>query len=271
MKRFLTLVLVLLVSVAVALPEEHEVPGPATNSPPSLWSYRVSELVMSKYFGTIFGGTFYPGPMSFGDFAASHKDRYGQLTFDVSIGQKLDRLDKSNADGGNEYDFTVDHTLKLGPFNIDAGACYLAVHKLQLLRDDFFEEFGRVDYPIKLNDKAMLVDVYAEAFHYHVLAGGLRNKGFITYGGIIRDQSLGFRWLGNDAMLEFEYRMCGNAGVLGSKEGIEYHRFSVMAPFHWGKWTVAPTGYFQTPGGLARTYVHSKSEAFGTIAVSHSF
>jgi hypothetical protein len=53
--------------------------------------------------------------MSWTDLVASREDKLGALTFDLSIGQKLDRINQFNRDGGNEYDFTIDHSFTLKP------------------------------------------------------------------------------------------------------------------------------------------------------------
>lgn len=96
---------------------------------------------MSKYYGTIFGGTFYNGPMSFSDVTAVRNNRFGQFLFNVAIGQKLDRLDTYNEDGGNEYDIGLNQTFKFGnkkfPVLADFGVTYLAVYDLRELKDDF--------------------------------------------------------------------------------------------------------------------------------------
>ncbi len=267
---------------AVTLPfgmhaEEHTDPGAVTNNVPSKWGYSMSTLLMSEYYGTIFGGIFYNGPMSFTDFVASHQDSAGFLSFDLSVGQKLDRLNRYNADGGNEYDFTVDHTLTLGskPWQVlaDVGVCYLAVYDLGKIKDDVFEEFVLLKFPLLPNAAGNpLVVPYAEAFHYNDCVDGFHNRGWWTYGGLYRDQSLGCKLFGNELKLNVDFRVGASAGAYGSKTGIEYYRIAFALPISKGKWTISPSLILQMPGGPNRSYVHDdESNVFGTLLIKRSF
>jgi hypothetical protein len=256
--------------------EEHQTPGAATNNPPSPWGFSVSELLMSKYYGTIFGGTFYPGPMSFTDFIASRKNAAGVMTFDLSIGQKLDRLDTYNHDGGNEYDFTVDQTFRFGskryPVLVDAGVCYLILFDLKKIGDDALEEFVRIDLPIRADlPDGPLLQPYAEAFHYHMVGDGLRNEGWWTYGGVFRNQKLGCTAFGKELVLNADFRVGASAGAYGSRAGIEYYRLALTLPFHLNEhWTVTPSVTGQLRASAQQTYV-KKNEVFGTLQIVRSF
>ena len=285
MKKILVSLTAVALAVMSVCAEEHELPGVATNQAPyRLWGYSFSQWIGSKYFGTIFGGTFYPGPMTFTDGAASRQNHFGSfigsqggaLTFDLSIGQKLDRLNQYNRDGGNEYDMTIDQTFKFGTnsFQVlaDAGVCYLAIHDLNRSTDDAFEEFVRLDFPVMANRPGgPICQFYTEAFHYHKVGNGLQNEGWITYHGIIRNQGLGLKLFGQELVLVIDYRIGVNAGVYGSRAGVEYHRLGFTAPYNLGKgWPIALSGVLQTPGAPDRTYVH-KSEIFGTSFLKYSF
>ena len=163
-----------------------------TNAPVNNWSYGAGTILMSRYYGTIFGGTFYEGPMSFTDFEAIHKNQFGNFTMVALVGQKLDRLNKFNRDGGNEYDVGVDQTFALGskayPVLVDVGAMYLAVHDLRLIQNDDFDETIRLDFPIRADlADGPLFQPYVQAFHYHTIGDGFQNKGWIGYVGLIRN------------------------------------------------------------------------------------
>ncbi len=266
--------------------EDHKSPGAATGiganattnnavAAEESWHYAISEILMSKYYGTIFGGTFYPGPMSFGDVSASHKSLSGSVTFDLAIGQKLDRIDQFNRDGGNEYDLTIDQTLRFGskayPILVDLSLCYLALKDLKDASNDAFDESVRFDFPIRADlPSGPIIQPYFQVYHYHMVGDGLRNEGWIGYCGLIRDQHLGAKLFGSDLILNLDYRMGVNGGVYGSRSGIEYHRLAVSLPIHWKKWTFVPSIIGQTPGGSERTYVH-KSEVFGTLFIRRDF
>ncbi len=268
MKTFLVSIFLTLTSLIVA--EERSVTAVTANP----WQYGVSELAMSKYYGSIFGGTFYPGPMSFTDLSASRQNRFGSLTLDLSLGQKLDRLDAYNRDGGNEYDFTVDQTFRFGskshPVLIDAGLCYLTVHDLRKMSDDAFEEFVRLDFPIGADrTDGPIFEPYVEIFHYQKV-GGFLDNGWFMYGGAFRDQKLGCRLLGKELVLNIDYRMGVSAGGFSSKSGIEYHRLTLSLPIQGKKWTVVPSLIAQVRGGEHQTFVH-KNEVFETIQFKRAF
>jgi hypothetical protein len=271
------LALAIMLSPSIIQAEEHQDPGVATNQPPSQWGYSLSELIQSEYYGTIFGGIFYAGPMSWTDLVASHHDKYGSLTFDLSIGQKLDRLDRYNGDGGNEYDFTIDHTLNIdiGSYQVkaDAGVCYLALYDLRDASNDAFEEFCRLDFPIGTNHcGGAFIQPYAEVFHYHEVGYGFHNKGWWTYGGAFRNQPLGITVFGNELNLNIDFRIGASAGAYSSKTGIEYYRLAFALPIVKGNWMVSPSIIFQIPGGSGRTFVHNdESNVFYTLFIKRSF
>ncbi|MBP6858777.1 MAG: hypothetical protein KBC33_03015 [Candidatus Pacebacteria bacterium] len=237
------------------------------------WSYNMSTILMSKYYGTIFGGTFYNGPMSFTDLVASRKNAFGNLTFDFSIGQKLDRLTTYNHDGGNEYDLTVDQTFKFGsekyPVLIDVGAVYLALYNLKDWGDDAFSEYLRVDFPIRGDLERPLFQPYAQVYHYHLI-NDFRDKGWIGYAGIIRSQDLGLKLFGNKLALDIDYRLGVSGGTYDSHKGIEYHRFSFSLPVKRGSWTLVPTIIAQFQGGPDQTFV-KKNEVFGSLFIKKEF
>jgi hypothetical protein len=85
-KKYLVILSLILGLTTSVVAEEHDIPGAPVIQAPNQWSYALSELLMSKYYGCIFGGTFYPGPMSFTDIMASRRDAFGSLTFDLSLG-----------------------------------------------------------------------------------------------------------------------------------------------------------------------------------------
>lgn len=245
-----------------------------TNSP---LSYNAGVILMSKYYGTIFGGTFYNGPMSFWDANAVYKNRFGDFTATIMAGQKLDRLNTYNVDGGTEYDAGFDQTFTFGgpkyPIKLDVGCLYLFVTDLGKTHDDFFDETIRIDFPIRADRKdGPLVQPYYQIFHYHYVGDGLKDGGWISYAGLIRDQKLGLHLFGNELKLRFDYRMGINLGVLGSKPGIEYHRWSLSLPITKGKWTFTPEVLAQIPGGRNQTWVTEKNENFyGNLSIRYNF
>ncbi len=284
------LIVALLLNIVVpAMAQTNTTPSgwapPTTNSSPKVFdngwapnppvlTFDVGTILMSKYYGTIFGGTFYDGPMSFTDIAMRWNNGLlkGGMIIDVSIGQKLDRLNKFNQDGGNEYDVSIDQTFKLGgpkyPVLVDIGVTYLALYDLTKLANDAISQTIRLDFPLRA-DRASgpILQPYIQAYHYNDV-GGLKDQGWIGYVGIIRDQPLGFKIFGNEAKLNIDYRMGVNGGVYGSERGVEYHRIALSLPVTWKKWTLVGSIIGQTPGAPGRTYVH-KDEIFGTLSVRH--
>lgn len=242
--------------------------------PESSWGYQIGTVFMSEYYGTIFGGVFYKGPMSFTDVVASYKDGLGTLTLDLSVGQKLSHMGEFNVDLGNEYDLTIGHSFGLGtakfPVQLYVGSTYLAVYDLENVADDFVSQTVRLDFPILADrESGPLFQPYAQIYHYNHI-GGFRNEGWIWYAGLIRDQKLGYKLFNSDLVLNIDYRMGLNAGVLNSHVGIEYHRLAFSLPVRIGKWTLTPQVLGQIPGGPDQTYVHKK-QIFGTFSVSRSF
>jgi hypothetical protein len=274
-KMMVLVTAILLLLPAVARAESHELPGPATNQVTQTWNFAVSEFLMSWYYGTFFGGTFYPGPMSFTDFIGSRKNSLGTFTVDFAIGQKLDRLNKFNRDGGNEYDLTLDQSLRFGseayPVKVDVGVCYLMLTPLEKFGNDAFDEFVRIDLPIQADRKdGPLFTPYAELFHYHRVSD-FSSDGWFWFAGVFRDQKLGFDIFKKPATLNIDYRMGASAGVYGSTVGVEYHRLSLGIPIRPGKgWTIVPTVIGQIPGGSHQTYV-TKNEVFATLLLRKDF
>lgn len=240
------------------------------------WQFSVGTVLMSTYYGTIFGGNFYDGPMSFTDFNAAKPNGLGVFNVNVAIGQKLNRITEFNMDGGNEYDLAVSQIFTFGPkafpMKLEVGLSYLAIYDLNLLKNDAFSETVRFDLPI-LADRANspIVQPYAQVYHYHDV-GGMRNQGWIGYVGLIRDQPLGFKLFEaeKNLVLNWDYRLGLNGGVYGSRAGVEYHRISVSLPVSYGKWTFTPSIIGQFPGGADQRYVKEK-EVFGTLSVRRGF
>lgn len=239
------------------------------------WSFSAGALFMSKYYGTIFGGTFYDGPMSFWDITGIRKNSLGNFIACVSIGQKLDRLNTFNRDGGTEYDFQVDQTFKLGtekfPVLVDVGATYLILTDIGHMADDALSETVRLDFPLFANHtNGPILQPYVQIYHYNTVGSGFRDEGFLGYFGLIRDQKLGFELFGNELKLNIDYRCGINFAVYHSHAGIEYHRLALSLPIKKGGWTITPSIIGQTPGGSGMTYV-SKNEVFGTLSIRYSF
>ncbi len=246
-----------------------------TNTNAPNWSYNAGTILMSKYYGTIFGGTFYDGPMSFTDVNAVRQNRFGNLTFSLMLGQKLDRLRNYNKDGGNEYDAGFDQSFTLGtkayPILVDVGVLYLAVYDLNKSHDDAFDETIRLDFPIRADlPGGPLFQPYVQAYHFHMVGDGLQEVGWIGFAGLIRNQSLGCSLFGNELKLNIDYRMGVNGGVYESRSGIEYHRLSIGLPIQYGKWSFTPSVIGQLKGGSDQTYVH-ENELFYTLSVRYSF
>jgi hypothetical protein len=229
------------------------------------WRISAGTILMSKYYGTIFGGTFYNGPMSFTDIRFSKDNKLGTFSLDLSAGQKLDRLDTFNVDGGNEYDVLLNQSMKLGPAVVTFGLSYLAIYDLNEIENDVFSQDVRVDLPIKFGAESVAFTPYLQIYHYNEI-GGLSDKGCIGYCGMYRDQPLGFSLFSKNATLNIDYRMGMNFGVYDSQQGIEYHRLAVSLPISIGKWSITPSIIGQIPGSSDQTYVHTE-EVFGTISI----
>jgi hypothetical protein len=260
-----------LVVVALFLLQPNVVRSEEVGSP---WSYWTSTFLMSKYYGTYFGGTFYDGPMSFTDFVASRKNHLGAFTVDLSIGQKLDRINQFNKDGGNEYDLTASQTFSFGtkryPVNCEVGLCYLALHPLENWGDDALSIILRVNVPIRADrPEGAFCEVYAHAYDYR-RSGNMRDDGWFVYGGVFRDQKLGCTLFGKELALNIDYRVGASAGVYNSEPGVEYHRVSLSLPISKGKWTFIPSIVGQLPGASHQTYVHDP-EVFGSLFIKRSF
>lgn len=246
-----------------------------TTNTPSNWSFSAGTLLMTTYYGTIFGGNFYDGPLVFADITANWKNRFGVLVPTIMAGQKLDRLNTYNADGGNEYDIGVDQIFTFGtkayPIIVDVGIMYLAVTDLTQLRDDFFDETIRVDLPIRADrPDGPIITPYAQIYHYHTMGNDMQDQGWIGYFGLIRDQKLGIELFGEELKLNIDYRCGVNFGVLNSDVGIEYNRLALSLPIKYGKWTFTPSVIGQLQGDSDQTWV-KKNEVFGTLSIRYSF
>lgn len=255
------------------LGEDHDLPTPYKTET-NKWSFTGSALFMSRYYGTIFGGIFYDGPMYWWDVIGAREDRIGRLTLDLSIGQKMDRLNRFNADGGNEYDFTVTYTFKpIGPKRFpvifEVSTCFLALVPLQTIKDDAWSKSVRVDFPILADRKeGSLFQPYFQAYHYNAI-GGLGDKGWFLYAGAFRDQPLHCSLFGNPLKLNLDYRTGYCVQAYGGKSGLEYHRLTLSLPIHKGKWTFVPAVIGQIPNSSGRTFVHDNPGFYGTLAITH--
>lgn len=234
------------------------------------WSYSAGTIIMSRYYGTIFGGVFYDGPMSFTDVGISYKNSLGRLTYVAMAGQKLDRLGTYNHDGGNEYDTGLDQSFRLGskayPVLVDVGMMYLFTHDLSTTKGDAFDETIRVDFPIRADlASGPIIQPYFQEYHYHVVGNEMKDAGWIGYAGLIRDQSIS-----PTLKLNFDYRMGINSGVYESHSGIEFHRLAVSLPIPVGRWTLTPSLIGQLHGGDHQTYVTNDS-LFYTLSLRRSF
>jgi hypothetical protein len=200
------------------------------NNTPSQYSWSVNALFMSKYYGSIVGGIFYDGPMSFTGLTLTRKDahdtvfgRDGANRASVTIGQKLD--DSSfDVDSGNEYDFAIGRSATLGPeefpIQYDAGITFLVVHPLGHLNNDVLNPAVTLSLP-----KMPLVVPYVTVYQFEILNGN--GSGTFLAAGIRRSQELS--WLkvcGNPVVITGEYRFgwALTDGLFGSGEGPAYHR-----------------------------------------------
>jgi hypothetical protein len=154
---------------------------------------------------------------------------------------------------------------------VDAGVCYLTVHDLRRTSDDAFEEFVRLDFPIRADlASGPIVEPYVESFHYQKVGDGFRDNGWFMYGGMFRDQALGCEMFGKELVLNVDYRIGVSQGAFGGKVGIEYHRLAFSLPLHGKKWTVTPSVIGQIKAGSHQTFVH-KNEVFATLQFKRGF
>lgn len=201
------------------------------NSP---YTFSVSVLFMSQYYGSDIGGIFYDGPMSFTDFLLSRKDdgstlfgRDGVNRIDLSIGQKLDNL-KFDVDYGNEYDFTIGRDANFGPetfpVHYDLSVVYFALHHLGLIKDDIVQTILTVDLP-----KTPVAQPYVTLYRFDVMNG--EGSGWFLATGIVRSQEV--PWIsinGNPLVVSASYRFgYALSSLLGTDPGAVYHRFALSA------------------------------------------
>lgn len=236
-----------------------------TTSP---WEYSASTLVMSKYYGTIVGGIFYDGPMSFTDLVATRKDASGSTRFDLSIGQKLDRLSSYNKDGGNEYDVILGRTQKFGSsetpiFVVDASVTYLALTDMKAAKDDVFSSAIRIDAP-----QVEMVQPYVVVTRFDFV-GDVGDPGTFVYAGLMRNQPVGASTLTIDYRIGYSLN-----GLFGADRGLAYHRLSLSLPIDLGDgWTVIPSVIGQIKGNGQRpghAFV-DRARLFATLAIAKSF
>ena len=217
------------------------------NESETTWNYSTSTIVMSRYYGSIVGGIFYPGTMSFTDFAARKNDADGSTGFDLSLGQKLDRS-SYNRDSGNEYDFTVDRMETFGsadfPVKIDLGVCYLAVHDLRQIKDDFLSPYVRLDLP-----KVRFIQPYVTVYRFDRVGNSPEDSGWFFYGGFIRSQPLGISLHGVPLSLTLDYRLGYSEKLFGTEPGLSYERVGISLPLAVARsWTITPTVIEQFKG-----------------------
>ena len=99
------------------------------------YSYNLSSMVLSKYYGSIVGGIFYNRPLVFNDLMISRSDKAGSTYVDLWMSRPVTNLDW-NRNGGDEYDFVLGRTLDLGKKKVDGqptvrldiAGTYLAVY-----------------------------------------------------------------------------------------------------------------------------------------------
>jgi hypothetical protein len=241
-------------------------PSEIVSAESSSWSYAFNHVSMSKYYGSIVGGIFYDGPMSFTDIIATRKDASGSTYIDLSLGQKLDSL-SFDKDGGNEYDLSVGRTFTLGsadfPVAIDYRLTYLAVHHLRAMKDDVVSNALRVDLP-----KVRFAQPYLVIYRFDKV-GPTSGSGWFAYGGFQRSDQIG-AFAGKPLILGLEYRLGYSGTVFGTKPGLAYHRLSVSLTAELaGGWKVTPSLVGQTSGnGQPRGYAFEESaRLFATVNV----
>lgn len=230
------------------------------------WKYSASTLLMSQYYGTMVGGIFYPGAMSFTDVVASRGNSIGTVRFDLSVGQKLDKFEWDK-DGGSEIDFTVGQATRFGPVNVDASFCYLALYDLNKIKGDCVSSTVRFDVPTVKPIQPYLIVTRFD------LVGSVPGSGTLIYGGFIRNQPIGVTMHGSELSVSIEYRTAWSMDKLfGTKEGVDYHRLSVSLPMTVYGWTVTPTVVGQVKGSQPKGYAFvDKARVFATLAIAKGF
>ncbi len=223
------------------------------------WSASAGTVIMSEYYGTIFGGTFYEGPMSFTDITFSRENVLGTFSITPTIGRKLDRVNTFNIDGGDEEILAVSQTAHAGPVLLYGSVYHDAVTDLNEIKGDFLAQTLRVDLPLGI------VQPYIQAFHYFKYDGGLDDDGWIGYAGLIRDQELA------GLKFNFDYRLGINGGALGGKTGVEYHRLTVGLPISFGQWTVTPAVVGQLEASSHDQTWVTEDKLMATVSVRYRF
>ncbi len=213
--------------------------------PHSAWEAVTSLQLMRQYIGDIVGGRFYVGgPMSFSTLEIDHTDRLGKTYGLVSIGQKLDDC-TFDADGGNEYDLAIGRRGcffedSRFPIKYDFGTMYLFVHDLGRIDNDVVEDWIRIDVPIWSDPKTHrgIVQAYVQPYRFDRVGNRPSDSGWFIHGGLIRQQPVGHylgHYLGQDTIVNFDYRVGWSGGVFGMDSGFAYHRLMVYVPVEVGR------------------------------------
>jgi len=242
MKKILLLITIAMTAIAASASDK-------VSSVDRTWNYSFNHISMSQYYGSIVGGIFYDGPMSFTDIIAKREDLFGTTYVDVSIGQKLDHVRSFNKDGGNEYNLMLGRTLALDSgdikLNFDYCLTYLAVHNLGHLKDDVVSNNIRIDVT-----NTLFVQPYLVIYRFDTV-GKTPGSGWFVYGGVQRKFEIANV---NDKpiTLGLEYRAGYSGTLFGTERGLAYHRLSVSLTAEVGEWTITPTVIGQTRGNGQR-------------------
>ncbi len=214
------------------------------------YSYNLSSMVLSKYYGSIVGGIFYNRPLVFNDLMISRSDKAGSTYVDLWMSRPVTNLDW-NRNGGDEYDFVLGRTLDLGKKKVDGqptvrldiAGTYLAVHPLTRFNGHVFTVATRADFP-----QVPVVQPYAMWYHFGKVGQNSPPAGEFFYGGLLRNQPTRLLIGDRKVAIDLDYRFGYSGGALGADWGPAYNRLYVGLNLPVSKRvTVKPTVIGQVP------------------------
>jgi hypothetical protein len=235
------------------------------------WETTLSTTLMTRYYGTIVGGIFYSGPMSFTTLGTAREDLLGSTRFAFTVGRKLDSFRHDSRDGGHENGISFNRRLSKSsfPVNVDIGFVYQMLGRLNRSADDVLQSYAKVAFT-----RVPGIEPYVQFCQFNRVGQSSIDPGWFLYGGFIRSQDTGIK-LGEKKKLiaMFDFRTGYSDNVFGAERGWAYHRLSVSLPFQFDKWDIIPCVVGQIPaGGQSHDRAFAReNRAFGELTVARRF
>lgn len=234
----------------------------------SPWSYSLTELVMSRYYGTWVGGVFRHNAFSFTTITARKQTGGGTLYIDGSVGRAIDSKEWNKA-SSDELDAEIGYSFRTKAhgwrqMDVDFHVGYIGATPLELLRDDIVSGVLTVSA-----SSVPYLQPYVTLIRSETV-GKASGSGWFAYGGFVTgvniSDGLGIR-------LDYRTGVALHKGIYGAGPGWVYHRLEAAVPFKAGSWTITPAVIGQIPANgqpAGRAFVDD-SRLFATCSFSRPF